>query len=55
MERWISMVTVALVVLKLCGVISWPWWLILSPLWIPLLLLVGLYLAIIIISRRKLC
>jgi hypothetical protein len=55
MERWISMVTVVLVVLKLCGVISWSWWLILGPLWIPPLLLVGLYLAIIIISRRKLC
>ncbi len=28
---------VAFVVLKLCGVIAWPWWGVLSPLWIKLM------------------
>ena len=28
-------------VLKLAGVISWPWWLVTSPLWIPWVLLIG--------------
>lgn len=32
----ISMLLVAFVVLKLCGVIDWSWWWVLSPLWIPL-------------------
>lgn len=27
---------VAFVVLKLCGVIEWSWWWVLSPFWIPL-------------------
>ena len=25
-------------VLKLCGVITWSWWWVMAPLWIPLLL-----------------
>lgn len=29
-----SLLTVAFVVLKLCGVIDWSWWWVLSPLWI---------------------
>lgn len=27
---------IVFVVLKLCGVISWPWFWVLSPFWIPL-------------------
>lgn len=30
-----NMLTVAFVVLKLCNVINWSWWWVLSPLWIP--------------------
>ena len=29
-----GLLTVALIVLKLTGVISWSWWWVLSPLWI---------------------
>ncbi len=29
-----GLLTVAFVVLKLCDVIAWPWWWVLSPLWI---------------------
>lgn len=32
----LSLLLVAFVVLKLCGVIDWSWWWVLSPLWIPL-------------------
>ena len=31
-----TLLTVAFVVLKLCNVITWSWWWILSPLWIPI-------------------
>lgn len=31
---------VAFVVLKLCGVIEWSWWWVLSPFWIPLAVVV---------------
>ena len=30
----VNMLTVAFVVLKLCGVITWSWWWVLSPIWI---------------------
>jgi hypothetical protein len=31
----VSVLTIAFVVLKLCGVIAWSWWWVLSPVWIP--------------------
>lgn len=31
---FVGLLTVAFVVLKLCGIISWSWWWVLSPLWI---------------------
>ena len=30
-----GLLTVAFVVLKLCHVIDWSWWWVLSPVWIP--------------------
>lgn len=39
-----TLLTVAFIVLKLCHVIDWSWWWVLSPLWIPLviaLLIIG--------------
>ena len=29
-----GLLTIALIVFKLCGVIAWSWWWVLSPLWI---------------------
>lgn len=34
----LSLLLVAFVVLKLCGVIDWPWIWVLSPIWIPLVI-----------------
>ncbi len=31
---FVGLLTIAFVVLKLCGIISWSWWWVLSPLWI---------------------
>ncbi len=41
-----GLLTIAFIVLKLCKVIEWSWWWVLSPLWIG----VGLGLAILIIA-----
>jgi hypothetical protein len=30
-----TLLLVAFIVLKLCGVINWSWWWVLSPFWIP--------------------
>ena len=45
-----SALLVAFVVLKLVGVITWSWMWVLSPLWIPLALLLGFLLVAIIIG-----
>lgn len=39
-----SLLLVAFIVLKLTHVIDWSWWWVLSPLWIPLALIVALLL-----------
>ena len=45
-----TLLTVAFVVLKLCGVISWSWWWVFAPIWIPItLVLFFLILGIIVI------
>ncbi len=33
---------IALIVLKLCNVIQWSWWLILIPIWLPVAIVLGL-------------
>lgn len=41
-----TLLTIVFVVLKLCNVIDWNWWWVLSPLWIP----VGLAIFIIVVA-----
>ena len=31
-----TILLIVFIVLKLCGLISWSWWWVLSPLWIPI-------------------
>lgn len=35
-----SLLTIAFIILKLCNVINWSWWWVLSPIWISIGLLV---------------
>lgn len=35
-----GLLTIAFVILKLCNVIKWSWWWVLSPIWISALLVV---------------
>ena len=37
-RRILELLLVAFIVLKLTGVITWSWWWVLSPLWIPLVI-----------------
>ena len=41
---------VTFLVLKLTGVISWSWWWVTAPLWIPVALVVGILLLVAIIG-----
>jgi hypothetical protein len=45
-----GLLTVAFVVLKLCGVIAWSWWWVLSPIWISILLVIAIVALIVIVK-----
>jgi len=38
-----GLLTIVFIVLKLLNVIQWSWWWVLSPLWIPLALVLAIY------------
>ncbi len=44
------LLTVAFVVLKLCNVIAWSWWWVLSPLWIYAALAIVIFVLALIIT-----
>ena len=47
-----TLLLILFITLKLCGVIAWSWWWVLSPLWIPLLIgVVGVVIILIIGGR----
>jgi hypothetical protein len=46
--------TIAFVVLKLCGVITWSWWWVLAPVWIPLSVAFIIFVGAVAIKAKKL-
>lgn len=51
---FLGVLTIAFIVLKLCHVIEWSWWWVLSPIWIPLSILVLIWIVFLIfISIKK--
>lgn len=44
---------IAFIVLKLCGVIDWPWWAVLAPIWVPIVLLLLVLVALVLIKAQK--
>lgn len=47
-----GLLTVAFVVLKLCHVIDWSWWWVLSPLWISLAISVILVIIVVLVASK---
>lgn len=45
-----GLLTIAFIVLKLCGVIDWAWIWVFAPLWIPIAVVVGVYLIVLVFS-----
>ena len=43
--------TILFIALKLCGVIEWSWWWVLSPLWISTALVVAILIIVLIIVK----
>ena len=52
MSKISEVLTIVFVILKLCGVINWAWWWVLSPLWIGLSL-IFISVVIVILIRKK--
>lgn len=50
---FVSLLTIAFIVLKLCNVIDWSWWWVLSPLWIYVALNIATLIIIVIILVIK--
>lgn len=48
-----GLLTIAFVVLKLCGVIAWSWVWVFAPMWIPLTL--AFVCAVVIVAVKTLC
>ena len=48
-----GLLTIAFIVLKLCNVIEWSWIWVLSPIWIPFIILIIILLVIGIITSLK--
>lgn len=47
---FLGMLTILFIGLKLAGFITWPWWVVLVPLWGPLVLVVLFVLALFVIA-----
>lgn len=41
---------IAFIVLKLCGVIAWSWWWVISPIWLPFVAVIVFLIAVAIIG-----
>ena len=50
---FLSTLTLIFVVLKLLGLIDWPWLWVLSPIWIPVLLIAAIFGVILVAGRIK--
>lgn len=52
----LTILTIIFIVLKLLGLISWSWWLVLCPLWIPvacfLFMIMIIYIASFIFTKK---
>ena len=48
----LDVILVIFIILKLVGVITWPWWVVLIPLWVSLVLIAIIIIIFIIYERR---
>lgn len=49
-NRLSSILTIIFVIAKLGGVIDWSWWMVFSPLWVHLLITIGIVILAIILT-----
>lgn len=47
---FLGLLTIVFITLKLCSVIDWSWWWILSPLWLPVALVISVLLVLALLT-----
>ena len=47
-----GLLTILFIALKLTGVISWSWWWVLSPVWIPCLILLVIFVVVLLFAEE---
>ena len=52
-DGFVGLLTIAFIVLKLCKVIDWSWWWVLSPIWISFAIVIIISLIYIIVRGDK--
>jgi len=45
-----GMLTIVFIVMKLLGKINWSWWWVLAPIWLPILVGIGIVLFVLLLS-----
>lgn len=45
-----GLLAIVFITLKLCKVISWSWWWVLAPIWIPILLAVAILVIVLVVA-----
>lgn len=45
-----ELLSITFIVLKLCNIINWSWWWVLSPLWVPIALVLAIFLVVFIVT-----
>lgn len=48
-----GLLTIVFIILKLCGIITWSWWWVLSPLWISAILWVIVVVIVLLVRGWK--
>jgi hypothetical protein len=48
---FLGFLTLIFITLKLVNVLNWSWWWVLSPLWVPAAIVLGIYLIFLLISK----
>ena len=43
---FVGLLTIVFITLKLCEVINWSWWFVLSPIWVPIIIAIPIALAL---------
>lgn len=49
---FLGLLAIAFIVLKLCGVVSWAWWVVLLPIWLPAVITIILLIAYVVLAGR---